>query len=170
MIFLFPLVALLNVGTAAARRAKPGSCGHLLTRRSSRHFLPFSLFDVRFQKALRHTLHAAVPMRLLEPSRGQIKLQHPMLHRAMHPFANVTDLNAPSSPVLATAHSPRRKPHRIPRPLLRQPSATLRVPKIAELPQLFLRWGLTLMPRRRALPTPPASQRKPAGMQPRPVL
>src|SRR5580700_7937056 len=37
-------------------------------------------------------------------------------------------------------------------------------------PQLFLRWSLTIMSRRRALPAPPASQRKPPRMQPIPVL
>lgn len=108
----------------------------------------------------------------LDPSRLEgIELQRPMSRRTMAALTNVANVNASPSPILRVGtHSSRRKPHRIPLPFPRQSRTTLRVAKIAELPQFFLRWGLTFMSRRRALPAPPASQRKPPRMQPIPVL
>jgi len=111
-------------------------------------------------------------MPLLPPRLRHIKLQHPVLRRTMPALAYVANLNASASTVIVSfpALGSCPKPHRIPHPLPRQPPATLRVPKVAKLPQLILRWGLTLMFRRRALSAPPASQRKPPCMQPSPVL
>jgi len=96
-------------------------------------------------------------MRLYALRLSSIKLQHPMLGGTMPTLAHVANLNASASPVPVTAHGPGRKPHRIPRSLPWQLPTTLRIAKVAELPQFLMRWKLTLMSRRRALPTPPAS-------------
>ena len=94
-----------------------------------------------------------------------------MLGRTMRALAYVAKLNEPACRVIPfTAHGPSGKPHRIPSPLPRQPSATHRVAKVAEISQFLLRWSLTLMPWRGALPAPPASQRKPLSMEPGAIL
>jgi hypothetical protein len=92
-----------------------------------------------------------------------------MLCGTMPALAYIPNLNAPTT-ATATTHDPRRKPHRIPHSLPRQPPTSLRITKVAELPQFLLRWNLTLMSRRCALPAPSTSQRKPPGMPPGPIL
>jgi hypothetical protein len=107
-------------------------------------------------------------MQLIPPLSHRIKLKYPVFHRKMSAFADVSNLNARVIAVIKNRSSP--EPHRIPRPLLRQPSTFLRIAKIAELLQLLLRRNLALMPRRRAAPAPATSQRKPPRMHPRSVL
>src|SRR5258706_660311 len=145
------------------------SSGFSSTRGGLRDLVNLPLLKVRFQKTLRHPLHAAVVMRMLTFSLPGIKLERPVLGRTMLALAYVANLNATANTVSFT-HGPGRKSDRISHPLPRQPPATLRIPKITELPQFFLRRRLTLMPRRRAVAAPPASQRKPTRMQPDPVL
>jgi len=86
----------------------------------------------------------------LYPSRLEgIKLQRPVLYRTMPALAYVANVNAPPSPILrVTAYGSSRKPDRIPLPLARQSRTPVGIPKIAELPQLFLRRSLTFMSRR----------------------
>ena len=162
---------MLNVGTAASavRRAKAGNCARPLTSRGPCHFWSFLLLQKRLQKALRHALNAYIAMPLHPPRLEGIKLQRPMLYWTMPALAYVANLNASTSALPVTAHGPGRKPDRVPYSLSRQSRTTLGVPKIAKLPQLFLRWSLTVMSRRRAVPAPSASQRQPPRMQPVPV-
>lgn len=150
------------------RRAQRGSCPRPRSTRCLRHFLPFLLLNVRFQETLRHPLHATIAVTMFPPRLRHIKLQRSVLCGTMLALAHVANLNAPATPAV-TAHSPARKPHRIPHSHPRQPPAAFRIAKVAELPQLLLRRSLSLMPRRRALPAPSASQRKPRRMRPRPV-
>src|SRR5216684_7210774 len=121
---------------------------------------PLPLRHVRFDKTLRHPLHAAVAMRTFPPLFRHIKFQNPTLHGAMSPLADVANLNAVASAV-SFIHGPGSKPYRIPQAFLREPRATLRITKVAEVPQLLLCGGLSLMSRRCTLAAPPASQRKP---------
>jgi hypothetical protein len=109
-------------------------------------------------------------MPLYPPPLRNINIQHPVLHRTMPALAYVANLNLSATSVPSPAHRSSPKAHRIPHSLPWQPSATLRIPKIAELPQLFLRRSLALMSRRCTTPAPPAPQRKPPRMQPLPIL
>jgi hypothetical protein len=154
---------------SAVRRAKPGNCPRPLTSRGARHLF-FVLLQERLQKALRHPLHPNVAMPPHPPRLECIKLQRPMLYRKVPALTNIANLNASTTAVPITAQGPGCKPYRVPLPLPRQSRTALRIPKVAELPQLFLRWSFSFMSWRRAVPAPPASQRKPPRMQPIPVL
>jgi hypothetical protein len=104
-------------------------------------------------------------MSLRPPRLDHIKLQHPVLRRKMSALANVANLNSSASSAARATQGSSRKPHRIPSALLWQSSASVRVAKIAELPQFLLRRNFTLMSRHTAGPAPPAAERKPARMQ-----
>ena len=67
-----------------------------------------------------------------------------------------------SEPVSISQSSPSGSPSE-------KPSGVERLLRL-ELLQLVLRWSLTIMPRRGAVPAPPASQRKPPRMEPGPIL
>jgi hypothetical protein len=88
-----------------------------------------------------------------------------MLRRMMVPLADVKDLNAASDPI-GSAIGPGAESYGVPLALSRQAPTALGIAKITELAQLLLGWGLALMVRSSASPTPAAAQRKPSRMRP----
>jgi hypothetical protein len=96
-----------------------------------------------------------------------IELQETVLGWTMPALTNIANLNASATfAARFNLRSSSGKPHRIPCPLQRKAPTTLCVSQIAKLPQLFLRRIFPFMPRRGALPSPPAPQWKPSRMQP----
>jgi hypothetical protein len=104
-------------------------------------------------------------MLLRTPRIGHIKFQRPVLCRTMFALAHVANLNLSAVSSARTAQDSSRKPHCIPIPFFWQPSASVRVAQIAELPQFVLRRNFTFMSRSSAGPAPPATKRKPTRMQ-----
>ena len=135
----------------------------------------------RFQEALRHLLHSDIGVTLQPAYTTMVKTQAAMLDGPVRALTNIAELDYVASPlvrgVMAAALvsisvllSRDSKAHRVPCALWRQAGAICCVSEIAELLERFSLRNLAFMARRRAMTTPPASERQAGRMRPGAIL